>query len=96
MSNYKKKQEAQAAQEKWELENPGQTKRDQEIIGSLFAIMQQQHIPTDKNKMKWFHAGAVWADENPARWTKYKLLAIGCVAGMIIGIIMGITIMVCR
>ena len=93
MSNYKKKQEAAKEQEKWLLKNKMQTKRDQEIIGSLYAIMKEQKIPTDKNKMRWFHAGAVWADSNPARWTKYKLLAIGVGAGMVFGVVIGIIVM---
>lgn len=93
MSNYKKKQEAAQAQEKWELENKAQTRRDQSIIGSLFALLKEQKMPIDKNKMRWFHAGAVWADENPAPQTKWKLLSIGAGVGTVIGILIGIIIM---
>lgn len=96
MSNYKKKQAQEAAYKNYEAQNESETRRDKEIIETLYKELQAQRLPFDKVKMMWYHAGAVWADKNPARWTKYKLLAIGCVAGMIIGIIMGITIMVCR
>lgn len=93
MSNYKKKQEAAERQAAWEMKEPGQAKRDQQIIGSLYAIMHEQKIPIDKNKMRWFHAGAVWADSNPSRLTKFKLLATGSAIGIVIGVLTGIFIM---
>lgn len=95
MSNYKKKQDAAKAQEKWALENKAQTRRDQSIIGSLYALLQQQKMPIDKVKMQWFHAGAIWADENPPRTTKVKYMAIGAGIASVIGLVLEIIVTVC-
>ena len=93
MSNYKKKQEKANRIAEFEQQHEKETKRDKEIICSLYDELMLQKQPIDKVKMMWFHAGAVWADQHPVKSTIYKFLAIGAGVGTVIGLVIGIAVM---